>query len=124
VLALRAALSVRQIEVLAAPHIAAVEDSLMNELEQQMAKLKTTAHAALSELEHAKDARGAAATAHTALASFDSAQAEIIKLSRRNSNVRSLALSLGEKLHLVSSCEGKLGELSRALDNRASPATR
>jgi hypothetical protein len=126
VMALRAALAVRRIEALHAPHIAASEDAVMTQLERQMAASYADARAALETLAQSKDAetRATAAGALAELANFGAVHEEIITLSRRNSGVRSLALSLGEKLALANSCERMLDELSRDLDMRTSPARR
>jgi hypothetical protein len=45
-------------------------------------------------------------------------------LSRRNSNVRSLAMSLGEKRMLTAACEDSLRALRDALAKRGFTATR
>ena len=52
------------------------------------------------------------------------AHAEITALSRRNTNVRSLALALNEKGKLTASCEGSLRELREGLAKRGFTATR
>ena len=44
--------------------------------------------------------------------------AQIVALSRRNTNVRSLALSLDEKRKLTGPCEETLRLLQAALDKR------
>ena len=44
--------------------------------------------------------------------------ADIVVLSRRNSNVRSLALSLGQKRELTAQCEATLRALQEALAKR------
>jgi hypothetical protein len=50
--------------------------------------------------------------------------AEIIALSRRNTNVRSLALSLDQKRTLTAACETSLRELQNALAKRGFTGTR
>jgi hypothetical protein len=45
-------------------------------------------------------------------------------LSRRNTNVRSLALSLGQKRMRTAACEDSLRELQDALAKRGFSATR
>jgi hypothetical protein len=49
---------------------------------------------------------------------------EIITLSRRNSDVRSLALSLGEKRKVTAECEAHLQALEDALAKHEFTATR
>jgi hypothetical protein len=48
-----------------------------------------------------------------------SVNAEIVRLSRRNSNVRSLALTLGQKRTLTARCEEPLHSLQDALAARS-----
>ena len=50
--------------------------------------------------------------------------AQLIALSRRNTNVRSLALSLGQKRMLTATCEDSLRALQDALGKRGFSATR
>jgi hypothetical protein len=49
---------------------------------------------------------------------------ELIVLSRRNSNVRSLALSLGRKRVVTADCEDRLRALEQALATHEFTATR
>jgi hypothetical protein len=49
---------------------------------------------------------------------------QIIGLSRRNTNVRSLAMSLNEKGKLTTACEDRLRALQAALAKRGFTATR
>lgn len=51
-------------------------------------------------------------------------QVEIIDLSRRNSNVRALALSLGRKRTLAAECDAELQALREALAQHEFGATR
>jgi hypothetical protein len=124
-LVLTAIVAVREIEILQGPHIAASEDALMTQLEQQMAASEDKARRALrdaaqlkAELKPALDAAGAALTRFMAINS------QIVTLSRRNSNVRSLALALGRKRTLTAACEGSLRALSARLAKHDFPATR
>ena len=64
------------------------------------------------------------AAAVAALNRFMAVNAEIVVLSRRNSNVRSLALSLGQKRMLTAQCEETLRALQEALTKRAFGGTR
>ena len=48
---------------------------------------------------------------------------EIVKLSRRNSNVRSLALSLGRKRTVTAECEAALSGLDEAIAKHEFNAT-
>jgi len=64
----------------------------------------------------------AAATA--ALDRFDDLNTQIIALSRRNTNVRSLALSLGRKRVVTERCEESLHAIQDALVKRSFTGTR
>jgi hypothetical protein len=125
-LAAKATLAVREIEVLQAPHIAASEDAVMTQFEHQMAALEATARSALQELDSfgTPVLHAAVDAANKALTDFMTINAQIISLSRRNSNVRSLALSLGQKRTLAAVCEGALRALNDRLTKRDFAATR
>jgi hypothetical protein len=125
-LAAKATLAVREIEVLQAPHIAASEDTVMTDLENQMAALEASARSALQELDSmgTPELHAAVATANKLLTDFMAVNAQLVTLSRRNSNVRSLALSLGQKRTLTATCEGDLRALNDRLTKRDFAATR
>lgn len=126
----QAVLGVREIEVLHAPHIAEPADAAMARMEKQMADLEVSTRGALRALSELAPA-GANASGGPALASalaafdrFTDISKKIVSLSRRNTNVRSLALSLTEKPPLVAACDGSLRALEDALSNEESTATR
>jgi hypothetical protein len=50
--------------------------------------------------------------------------AQIVTLSRRNTNVRSLALSLGQKRMVAAACDDSLRALQDTLSKRGFSATR
>jgi hypothetical protein len=125
-IAARARTAVLEIQVLQAPHIAEPEDAVMTRLESAMDASGSAAKKALDELRAAL-APGAPPqldAAGDALARFLSVHAEIVKLSRRNSNVRSLALSLGRKRTVTAACETRLQAFETALGRHAFTATR
>lgn len=98
----------------------------MTEIEKRMATAASAARRALETLDglilHAFQPRPTAARG--ALERFMGINAEIIVLSRRNSDVRSLALSLGQKRTLAARCEETLQALQDALAKRAFAGTR
>src|SRR5262249_56699356 len=55
---------------------------------------------------------------------FHDVNTQLIGLSRRNSNVRSLALSLGKKRVLTARCEERLHAIQDALSKRTFAGTR
>jgi hypothetical protein len=122
----RAILAVREIQILQAPHIAEEDDAAMNKLEKEMAARETTARDAVSALAAAGGAAAKAplATATAALERFEKLSSELVALSRRNTNVRSLALSLRQKPGLTAACDGSLVALEQTLAKRGFGATR
>jgi hypothetical protein len=125
-LAANGAAAVLGIEVLHAPHIAEAEDAAMTRMEQEMSASAASARRALDQLQALlgppAGAQLAAATA--ALERFESVNGEIIALSRRNSEVRSLALSLGQKRMVTATADDQLRGLEDALAKHAFTATR
>jgi hypothetical protein len=122
-----AALSaVREIQVLQGPHIAEADDAAMTRLEERMASSEGSARGVLQNLsgllQPASRPQLAAATA--ALDRFTDLNTQLIALSRRNSNVRSLALSLGKKRMLTAQCEESLHAIQDALSKRSFTGTR
>jgi len=118
--------AVREIQVLQAPHIAESDEAAMTRIEERMVAAEMAARSALKMLASlVPPSSRPKLTAATAV--FDhlmALNAQIIGLSRRNSNVRSLALSLGEKRTLTAACEDSLGALQDALAKRGFTATR
>ncbi len=123
-IAAKAHTAVLEIQVLQAPHIAEPEDAVMTRLESEMDASTSAAKKALDGLRAALGASPQLDAAGDALARFLSVHAEIIKLSRRNSNVRSLALSLGRKRTVTATCETQLQAFENALGRHAFTATR
>ena len=125
-LAATAIAAVREIQVLDAPHIAEPDGAAMTRMEQRMTAAETAARSASTALASLVDApsgsRLAAATA--ALERFRTIHAEILALSRRNTNVRSLALTLDQKGKLTPPCEDALRALRDALAKRTVGGTR
>jgi hypothetical protein len=120
-LAAQGALAVREIQVFQAAHIAEPDDAAMGRLEDQMATRQEEARDASRALTRgaAPAAAASVAAATAALARFEALSQQLVALSRRNSNVRSLALSLGRKPTLTAACDAKLAELEDALLNAA-----
>ena len=61
--------------------------------------------------------------ASAAFERFKMVNAEIMRLSRRNSNVRSLALSMGRKRTVTAQCDDQLRALDEALSKHEFSAT-
>jgi hypothetical protein len=125
VAAARARIAVLEIQALYAQHIAEAEDGPMTDMEQQMASSAGHARAAMDELRRSLSrAAEPLDAAAAALNRFMSIHTEIIALSRRNSEVRSLALSLGRKRVVIAECEAHLQALEAALAKHEFTATR
>jgi hypothetical protein len=124
-LADRAEIGILEIQVLQAPHIAESDAAVMTRIEGSM---NTSAASAKATLDRLKVMLPRTATpladADGALARFLSVNADIIALSRKNTNVRSLALSLGRKRVVTAECEDQLSALGEALAKHESTATR
>lgn len=126
VLALTAVAALREIEVLEAPHIAEASDEEMARIENAMRESEETARRSLQTLiaQAPTEKSSSTSAAETALNRFFELHAQVVTLSRRNSNVRSLALALGQKLMLTAQCEDDLRALSKSLDKHRFVATR
>jgi hypothetical protein len=118
--------SVRQIQVLQGPHIAEADDAEMTRIEQRMASSEGLARDALRTLAGLlpPTSRPQLDGATAALDRFHDLNAQVIVLSRHNSNVRSLALSLGKKRVLAARCEESLLAIQDALSKRTFAGTR
>ncbi len=118
--------SAREIQVLEGPHIAEANDAAMTRLERRMQSAEAAAREALEELAGLIQpaSRPQLAAAETALGRLIDVNTEIVRLSRRNSNVRSLALSLNQKRTLAAVCEASLRALHDALAQRGFAGTR
>ena len=122
----RAELAVREIQILQAPHIAEPDETAMAKIETQMAARQAIARDVLKTL-----ATGASAAtrrklddAGAALDRFNNLSAQLVVLSRRNSNVRSLALALRRAPALVSACDTSLTALQESLAKEGFSGTR
>jgi hypothetical protein len=125
-LAARAAAAVLEIQVTDARHIAESDEAAMTQMEKEMAASEAAARDSMKSLAGVlpADARSDLGTATTALDRFAKANAEIVSLSRRNSNVRSLAMALGRKRTLTAECDDALRNLQDALGKHEFRATR
>jgi hypothetical protein len=122
----RATAAVLEVQVIQARHIAESDEAAMSRMEAAMLKSEAAARSALAGLTGLlPPAAGAQLTAAAnALDRFTAANAEIVKLSRSNSNVRSLALSLGKKRTVTAESDDMLQALEDALATHHFAATR
>ena len=113
----------REIQVLQAPHIAEPDDNAMARLEARMTNAETTVRTALAMLRDlvAASSQPKVAAATAAMDQLSLLNLEIQRLSRRNTNVRSLALSLGQKRARTEACETALRTLQDEVWKRGLP---
>jgi hypothetical protein len=121
-----AVVTVREIQVLQAPHIADADEAVMTRMEKTMATSEAAARNALKTLSSLVEPRSLSriASATAVLDRFMAVNQQIISLSRRNTNVHSLALSLNQKLQVIAECEKPLHALRDALSKRGLVGTR
>jgi hypothetical protein len=106
-----------RIEALLAPHIAEESDQKMDELEARMTREDRTVRKNLDELARLPMFSGDAdlETARSSYANFSKIRTQILTLSRENTNVRSLAISLNQKRKVMLVCQDALAALQQAI---------
>jgi hypothetical protein len=109
-----------------APHIAEISDAKMDQIEAAMREYDQVVNDSLNTLGALIDATGKPSldAARAAYEDFKRINSEVIKLSRENSNVRSLALSLGQKRKVTAQCEEILGALYDTVQSTRFKATK
>jgi hypothetical protein len=119
-LSANAVMTVREIQVLQGPHIANADEAVMTRMEQQMATSQSAAQKSLNALRPlvAPASRAKLDAATAALKRFLDLNTQLIALSRRNTNVHSLMLSLDEKRKTTLACQDNLRALQAALSRR------
>ncbi|HEX7487554.1 MAG TPA: hypothetical protein VF341_01510, partial [Anaeromyxobacteraceae bacterium] len=106
-----------RIQTLLAPHIAEESDSKMDQLEASMLTQELQARKDLDGLAALRGLAGDAdvAAAASRFARYRELEVRILALSRENTNVRSLALSLDQKRKAMMLCLGELNALKQAI---------
>ena len=117
--------AVLRLETRLAPHIAEQSDQKMDELEALMAKDDREVRAALDNLaaQPASRADPDLATARASYPRFSELRTQILTLSRENTNVRSLAMSLDQKRKAMLMCQDALYALQQAIAGEPAPVT-
>jgi hypothetical protein len=107
-------------------HIAEASDEKMDQIETQMKTEENEASKSLDELASivGEKSRHALLQAKTAFSEFMEVTAEVIKLSRQNSNIKSLELSLGKTRKVTAQCDEILAAFQEAVQRRTFKATR
>jgi len=110
----------REVQALQARHIAEPDEATMRTIETRMSAAERGARdelAALAPLVH-PGARAELAAASGAFERLMAANKQILELSHRNTNVRSLAMALTQKRSVVTACEDSLRAVQEALAKR------
>ncbi len=112
-----------RIETLLPPHIAEESDQKMDEMEALMSQEDREVRKDLDGLAAIQNLSGNAdlKTAASSYARFTEIKAQILKLSRENSNVRSLSISLSQKRKVMLVCQDDLAALEQAIQEEPIP---
>ena len=112
-----------RLQTLLAPHIAEESEKKMDDLETQMSKEDQQVRRNLDGLAALQKLRGDPdlETAASAYARFIEIKGRILALSRENTNVRSLAISLGQKRKTLLQCQEVLSALQQAIQDELIP---
>jgi hypothetical protein len=112
-----ARIAAMRIQAMLAPHIAEESDQKMTEMEARMARDDTEVHKDLDGLATLLKSASTAdlETAMSRYAQYSDMRTQILKLSRENTNVLSLTLSLGRKRNVASVCQESLAALEQAI---------
>jgi hypothetical protein len=115
-----------RIHNLHAPHIAEARDEKMDEIEREMRQAGDIVDASIKKLADlvAGEDRASLQDAKAAYDEFAAVTAEVIKLSRENTNIKSFELSLGKKRKIAAQCDEILVGLQEAVRERDFKATR
>lgn len=124
--AYRAMTAALKVHTLHGKHIAEARDEEMDRIEVEMKALDSQVGSALAALstQTGDAAKASVDEARSAYADFQKVNAEVLGLSRRNSNVRSLALSLGQKRKVTAECQVRLSALQDSFKRQLTNATR
>jgi hypothetical protein len=115
--AIRVQIGALRIQTLLAPHIAEAENKKMDELEAAMSAEDKTVRDnldRLTQMDQAKD-RTLVDAAKAAYEDFTAIRKNILSLSRENTNVRSLAISLDQKRKATALCQESLDALQQTV---------
>ncbi len=115
-----------QIHYLHAPHIAAANDDQMDKIEKEIKQNEAIISSVLTRLIPLVP-RGKMVflqKAKTAYGELSQVTAQVIELSRQNTNIKSFELSLGRKRKITAQCDDILKSLEEAVRSRSFKATR
>ena len=114
-LALEAQIAALNIQTMIAPHISEESNNKMDELEAVMTREDQNVHKDFDGLATLLNLRGDTLlkTAMSDYTRFTEIKTHILSLSRENTNVRSLAISLGQKRKILYQCQDILSDLQQ-----------
>src|SRR6266404_6140402 len=106
-----------RLQALLAPHIAEESDQKMDELEARMTKEDQTVRKHLDGLAKLPEFSGDSdlEAAVSGYVKFSEIRTQILALSRQNTNLRSLAISLNQKRKVMLLCQDALASLQQAI---------
>ena len=101
-------------------HIAEISNEIMDQLEMQMKGAAEEVRKALDELANIADLENhdALSQAKTTFSEFMAVNAKVLELSRKNSNAKSLELSIGKKRLISAECAEVLAAFQNAVRTR------
>ena len=110
-----------RIQALLAPHIAEESDAKMDAMEARMTTDDQQVRKDLDGLAAIFHGDSDLATGFSAYERFSEVRAKILPLSRQNTNVRSLAISLDQKRKVMFLCQDALASLQQAIAEEPIP---
>jgi hypothetical protein len=121
-----AGISALKIQTLHSTHISEASDEKMDLIETQIKKEETEASTSLDKLSSiiGEKNRENLLQAKTAFSEFMTVTSKVITLSRKNSNIKSLELSLGRKRKIAAQCDEILVTLQEVIQNKTVKATK
>jgi hypothetical protein len=110
-----------RIQALLPLHIAEESNTTMNELETRMGREDGQVRKDMKELETLLPANKDVELAKSRYSLFTEIKARILILSRENTNVRSLMISLNEKRTVTALCQDSLSAIEKTLEDESIP---
>ena len=115
-----------KIHYLHAPHIAAANDNEMDKIEAEIGQQNEVIKSSLGALKHLlpMEKQASLREAEAAYDELTRVTAEVVALSRQNTNIKSFELSLGRKRKVTAQCDEILQKLEEAVRSKAFTGTR